>query len=105
MALTETIVKRAKAKGRDYKISDGAGLYLLIKTTGSKYWRFKYRLDGKEKLASFGVYPRTGLKEAREMRDKYRKELFELKLRMRMAGEYNEAMNTFLKRERLKWKN
>jgi hypothetical protein len=40
---------------------------------GAKYWRMKYRFGGKEKRLAFGVYPETGLKEARAKRDEARK--------------------------------
>mgnify|MGYP005634473701 CR=1 FL=1 len=56
MALTNIKVKTAKPKDRDYKLSDSGGLYLLVKKTGSKYWRLKYRFAGKEKMLALGVY-------------------------------------------------
>ncbi|MBL4827832.1 MAG: integrase arm-type DNA-binding domain-containing protein [Spongiibacteraceae bacterium] len=42
------------------------GFFLLVKKTGAKYWRFKYRYAKKEKLLALGVYPETSLKSARE---------------------------------------
>ncbi len=50
-------------------MSDAGGLFLLIKPTGSKYWRQKYRFLGKEKLLAIGTYPSVGLKDARKARD------------------------------------
>lgn len=50
-------------------MSDTGGLFLLIKPTGSKYWRQKYRFLGKEKLLAIGTYPSVGLKDARKARD------------------------------------
>jgi hypothetical protein len=41
-------------------------LYVLVNPSGSKWWRFKYQFDGREKLLSFGTYPDTSLKLARE---------------------------------------
>lgn len=73
MALTDTAIKLAKAGNVDRKITDEKGLYLLVTTGGSKLWRFKYRLNGKEKKLSLGSYPDVGLKEARERRDTARK--------------------------------
>ena len=67
--------KHAKAKDKDYKMSDGAGLFLLVAKSGSKYWRMKYRSNGKEKLLSIGVYPTVSLKEARVKRDEAKKQL------------------------------
>ncbi len=69
MVLTDTKIKRAKPAEKDYKLSDGKGLYLLVKANGSKYWRMKYRLDGKEKLLSIGVYPDISLANARKHRE------------------------------------
>jgi hypothetical protein len=42
------------------------GLYLQVMPNGSRYWRMKYRFDGKEKLASFAVYPEVSLADARK---------------------------------------
>lgn len=52
-------------------------LFLLVTPNGSKYWRMKYRFNGKEKLLSFGTYPETSLKEARNKRDAARKQIQE----------------------------
>ncbi|MCM5399765.1 Arm DNA-binding domain-containing protein, partial [Escherichia coli] len=57
MALTDIKVKTAKPKDKPYKLAAGGGMYLLINTNGSKYWRMKYRFAGKEKMLSIGVYP------------------------------------------------
>jgi integrase len=45
---------------------DGGGLYLEVAPSGGKWWRLKYRFDGKEKRVSLGVYPEVGLREARD---------------------------------------
>lgn len=66
MPLTDIAIKTAKPKGKQYKLSDAQGLYLLVKPNGSKYWRMKYRFLGKEKSLALGVYPQTSLKEVRE---------------------------------------
>ena len=66
--LTESSIKKAKILEKQYKIFDGDGMFLLIHPNGSKYWRMKYTFDGKSKLASFGVWPKISLKEARERR-------------------------------------
>ena len=75
MALTEINCRTAKAKDKDYKLSDGGGMHLLVKKAGTKYWRMKYRYAGKEKLLSLGVYPDLSLKEARIKRDEAKKQL------------------------------
>ena len=73
MALTDIKVKTAKPKDKPYKLADGGGMYLLINTNGSKYWRMKYRFAGKEKMRSIGVYPDVTLADAREKRSEARK--------------------------------
>lgn len=73
MHLTDLKVRTAKPKDKPYKISDGDGLYLLVKPTGKKYWRMKYSVEGKEKLLAFGKYPDLSLADARDMRAEARK--------------------------------
>lgn len=73
MTLTDIKVKTAKPKDKPYKLADGGGMYLLINTNGSKYWRMKYRFAGKEKMLSIGVYPDVTLADAREKRSEARK--------------------------------
>lgn len=75
MALTDLQVKQATPRERDWKLSDGGGLYLLIRPNGAKLWRMKYRQLGKEKKLSFGRYPEVGLKDARLLRDEARVEI------------------------------
>jgi integrase len=70
MPLTDTSVRASKPKERPYKLSDGQGLHLLINPNGSRLWRLKYRVAGKEKLLSIGAYPAVSIKMAREARDK-----------------------------------
>lgn len=64
--LTELQVKRTKPAEQPYRLADGKGLYLQVMPNGSRYWRMKYRFDGKEKVASFGVYLEVPLTKARE---------------------------------------
>ena len=66
--LTDTEIRKSKPKDRQYKLSDGAGLCLIITTRGSKYFRFDYSFNKKRKSISFGLYPETSLKEARDKR-------------------------------------
>ncbi len=73
MPLTATAVKNAKPGEKSRRLFDERGLYLEISPKGGKWWRFKYRIDGKEKRISLGVYPDVELKEAREARDEARK--------------------------------
>lgn len=64
--LTDPKCEAAKPREKDYSLFDGQGLFLLVKATGSKVWRFKFtRPNGKAGLATFGRYPALTLKAAR----------------------------------------
>lgn len=69
MKLNARQIDTAKPKEKAYKLADGGGLYLLVKPSGGKYWRFKYRVAGKEKLLALGVYPEVTLADARAKRE------------------------------------
>jgi integrase len=71
--LTDAKCKNAKPKSKPYKLSDERSMYLLVDTNGSKYFRLKYKLDGKENVFSIGVYPYVSLKLAREIREEAKK--------------------------------
>ncbi len=71
--LTDARIRALKAGSPKRKHADGGGLYILIGPDGSLGWRFKYRVDGREKLISFGRYPEVSLAEARERRNDARK--------------------------------
>jgi hypothetical protein len=75
MPLTDTSVRNSKPKERPYKLADGQGLHLLVTPNGSRLWRLKYRVGGKEKLLSIGPYPAVSIKMAREARDNARRQL------------------------------
>ena len=66
--LTELSIKQAKPKQKQYKLTDGEGMYLRIYPNGSKYWQLQYWFDSKQKILSFGVWPNVSLKEARDKR-------------------------------------
>ena len=65
MSLSDTKIKATKSLDKDYKLTDEKGLYLLVKKSGGKYWRYKYRINDKEKLMALGTYPETSLAKAR----------------------------------------
>ncbi|MDR1460466.1 MAG: Arm DNA-binding domain-containing protein [Campylobacteraceae bacterium] len=71
--LTDTQIKNAKTKNKNYKLFDGGGMFLLIKISGKKYWRLNYTYNGKQQTMSLGIYPQTSLQEARIKRDEYKK--------------------------------
>ncbi len=70
MALSESDISVTKVPfGRNqFKVSDGGGLYLLVKSSG-RYWKLAYRFGGKQKTLAFGVYPSVSLDEARKKRE------------------------------------
>ncbi len=72
MSLTDTAIKAAKPAAKGYKLFDERGLYLLVKPNGGRLWHLKYRVDGREKVLSLGVYPDLSLAKARERRDEAR---------------------------------
>ena len=75
MALSDASVRAAKAGAKQYKLFDEGGLFLIVRTSGGKLWRLKYRHLGKEQQLTIGVFPDVGLKEARVRRDNARKQI------------------------------
>jgi hypothetical protein len=55
--LSELKVRKAKGRAKAYKLHDGGGLYLLVQTNGSKYWRLKFRYQEKERIFQSGCIP------------------------------------------------
>lgn len=75
MPLSDVAIRKAKPGAKPYKLSDSAGLFLLVNCGGSKLWRLKYRVQGREKLLALGVYPAVSLKAARDKRESARNKL------------------------------
>jgi len=73
MKLTDTAIRSAKPRDKQYSLADGRGLSLLVTSTGGKWWRFRYRINGKAKMLSLGTYPDISLKTARERTEEARK--------------------------------
>lgn len=73
MVLTDIKVRTAKPADKQYKLTEGNGMHLLIHPNGSKYWRLQYRFGGKQKMLALGVYPDVSLADARARRDEARK--------------------------------
>lgn len=73
MPLTDTAIRKAKPADKPIKLTDSGGLFLYISPAGGKSWRWKFYVDGKEKLMTLGRYPDVSLAEARERRDQARK--------------------------------
>ncbi len=64
-SLSDVQLRKLKPRDKPYKVADGEGLFVYVSTTGAKSWRFKYRVDGKEKVLTFGLYPDVTLASAR----------------------------------------
>ncbi|MBB5357737.1 hypothetical protein HDE76_000919 [Rhodanobacter sp. ANJX3] len=71
--LTDTAIRKAKPVASPLKLTDGGGMYLLLKPDGGKYWRMNYRHGGKQKTLALGVYPLVTLADARQRREDARK--------------------------------
>ncbi len=72
MPLTDVKIRQAKATDKVLKLTDGNGLYLDVKPNGSKLWRYRYKIDGKENLYAVGEYPAVTLLDARKAREEAR---------------------------------
>jgi integrase len=75
MTLTELAVRNAKPREKPYSLSDGDGLLLLIKESGTKSWVLRYWVNGKEKRTGLGKYPVIRLADARELKNTFKREL------------------------------
>jgi integrase len=100
--LTDTAIRGAKSRAKPYKLFDGGGLYVLVRPDGRRYWRFKYYVDGVEKLISFGVYPTVTLAMARKRRQGARESVEtghdpSVQRQQSRAARRNAASNTFEK--------
>lgn len=75
MPLSDLAIRKARPADKPLRLFDGGGLYLEVTPSGSKLWRWKYRVGGKEKRLALGAYPETSLAEAREKHFEARKKL------------------------------
>lgn len=75
MTICDLDCRHAKPKDKSYRLADSGGLYLDIKPTGTKIWRLRYKIYGKEKLLTIGEYPKVTLIMAREKRDQAKDKL------------------------------
>jgi len=67
MKLTDTQIRHAKPREKQYKLTDGQGMYLLVKPNGSKLWRLEFSLNKKRNTLAIGKYPAIKLKDARKL--------------------------------------
>jgi len=77
MALSDVRLRALKPRNKAYKVPDADGLYLEVRTSGAKLWRFRFCHFGKESRISLGSYPEIGLASARRKRDEARQQLAE----------------------------
>lgn len=68
MPLTDTKIRNTKPAEKPIKLTDGGGLYLEVRPTGTKLWRYRYRIAGKENIFAIGEYPTVSLADARSIR-------------------------------------
>lgn len=71
----KSALKAAAEVSKARKLSDGGGLLLDVRPTGSGWWRLRFWRHGREGMLSLGTYPEVTLKQARERRDAARREL------------------------------
>lgn len=67
--MSEDTVRNAIPKDKQFALFDGGGLFLLVRPSGGKLWRLKYRFEGKDQNLALGAYPAITLEEARIKRD------------------------------------
>jgi hypothetical protein len=73
--LTDTKARQAKARSTPYKLADQGGLYLHVSATGSKSWRYDYRLHGRRETLTIGKYSDITLAEARDSHAEARRQI------------------------------
>jgi integrase len=100
--LTDTKIRNAKPRARQYRLGDSNGLCVVVMPYGSKLFQLRFRLQGKERTYSIGSYPKITLAEAREACDRARKQISQgvdpvaARKQQRTAGQ-NAQANTFKK--------
>ncbi len=72
--LTNSAIADAKPLVKPYKLTDSGGLYVDVRPTGKKIWRYRFRLAGRETIYTLGEFEKRslGLDEARTLRNKAR---------------------------------
>ena len=99
MALSDVRLRALKPRNKAYKVPDADGLYLEVRTSGAKLWRFRFCHLGKESRISLGSYPEIGLASARRKRDEARQQLAEgldpaaERRREKLTAAFNAANN------------
>src|SRR5437870_12131532 len=97
MPLSDIEIRKAKPSKKPLRIFDGGGLYLEVSPSGGKWWRVKYRFNGKKKRLSVGVYPDVGLKFARERLEETRKLLAGVWILEKTEGQFGKQRPILLR--------
>lgn len=113
--LTDSFIKACKPKDTPYKVSDSARLYLLVSTSGSKTWKWNYRLDSKDSTYTIGEYPSIGLAQARILRDEAKaivvlgihplqqKKIQQVKLKNEVSTTFYGVAKEWIEHKRASW--
>jgi len=113
--LTDSYIKACKPKDKPYKVSDSARLYLLVSTSGSKTWKWNYRLDSKDSTYTIGEYPAISLAQARTLRDEAKaiveqgihplqhKKIQQVKLKNEIATTFYGVAKEWIEHKRASW--
>ena len=75
--LNNTKIKSIKPQAKRFRVADGHGLAIEFKPNGCKYWRFRYNFEGKSSMISLGEYPIVSLAKARQIRDDYKRLIYD----------------------------
>ncbi|MFY4767443.1 tyrosine-type recombinase/integrase [Aliarcobacter butzleri] len=108
--LSNTEIKNAKPKDKEYKLNDGDGLILVVRPNGNKIFRYRCRLNGGDKTYTIGQYPTVSLLEARKAKQDIKEKLFqgiglvEQKLEKEVKT-LNNVFDEWLKVVKVSWKN
>ena len=86
--LTNTQIKNLKPNGKLYRELDSLGLYIEVNKSGSKTWRQRFYINGKENMLTLGAYPDVSLLDARQARD-HNKQLIKLDIDPSKLGQDN----------------
>lgn len=71
--LTDAAIRKFEPSSAPVKLTDGLGIYMRVAPTDSRWWRYAYRFDGKQKLMAIGCYPDVSLEQARKRHQEARK--------------------------------
>jgi len=114
--LTDLQIRNAALRAKPYKLAVGRGLCVVVMPDGAKYWRWRYRFAGKEKMLSVGVYPRIGLKAAQAAAERAREILAsdadpseirrekKLSLRLSVARTFGDAADQWVRHNTPRWR-